>query len=183
MKTLTFALVLSVIVLPCTSSGGAAGPVDKGSISLGGAACFASAGGELHGDDRMTTIALNPSVLYFVVGGLAIGGEVRFTRMSSGDESDTSWGVGPKLAYFFFGGTDSPVHPFVAASYDYSRAVDWYTASEITCAAGAAFMVARNVALTGEAFYAIESSRADGADASLDGDVFGLRLGIATFIF
>lgn len=48
---------------------------------------------------------------------------------------------------------------------------------------GAAFMLARNVALIGEAFYLIENLTPEEAENSVSGNTFGVRFGVAAFIF
>jgi len=44
-------------------------------------------------------------------------------------------------------------------------------------------MIARNVALTGNAFYMLENLKPKDADQSASGNTFGVEFGVAAFVF
>ncbi len=165
--------------------------IDKGSFILGGSANFTSQGGDLYeaDDERLTSIGLNPLLLYFVLPGFGIGGDLLINRVSQGDFSQTSLAVGPTIAYFF-GNSESKVFPFVSASPLFSSTSVDVGDEDISGSgfgfsgeAGAAFMLARNVAITGGVFYLYEKIDIDEFDESLNGNTVGVALGITAFIY
>lgn len=162
--------------------------IDQGALVLDGTISYSSDGGELFENaegDRANTALLNPSVLYFVSPGLAIGGELYVENASQGDFSVTTIGVGPELTYFF-GGPESTVYPFLSAGLSYaSLSSDFFDASGIGFGfgAGAAFMLTTSVAITGGGAYQISNLSVDQTDATLSGNTFRLELGVAAFLF
>lgn len=166
--------------------------IDKGAVVLDGSISFTSSGGDLYENtagDRASSITAMPAVMYFVMPGLAVGGQLLLDYSKQGDVSATSLGVGPSVAYFF-GGPDASVFPFVQGTFDYVHTKidlgggDDFSASGwgVTGAVGAAFMLTKTVALIGDAFYRIESAKPQGGD-SVKGNVFGISLGVGAFIF
>ena len=161
---------------------------DRGSFILGGSASFTSQGGDLYENldgDRVTTLTVNPYLLYFISPGFGIGGEVILSRTTQGDDDATSVGVGPTLAYYF-GDAESTIRPFVQAGASYvSLSGDFLDASGwgIGGGGGLAFMLSETVALTLEGVYEIQNISVDEFDEDVDGDEFRLEAGIAAFLF
>jgi hypothetical protein len=177
-------LALAALVLLATAASAQGYPTDKGSILLDGAISFTSQGFE-DVDERATNINVNPSLGYFIMPGLAIGAEVLLDKTSFDELSSTSLGVGPFVAYFF-GGPASRTYPFISAGVNYvSNSTEGVDTSGLGAevAAGAAFMVARNAALTASAFAQFSSFSAVGSDESFGSNTFGVRGGVAVFIF
>ena len=162
--------------------------IDQGSLVLDGTISYSSDGGDLYENadgDRVSTALLNPSVLYFVVPGLAIGGELYVESASQGDFSLTTIGVGPEVTYFF-GGPESTVFPYVGVNLAYaSLSSDAFDASGIGFGfgAGAAFMLSNSVAITAGGSYEITNLSIDQVDDTQSGNTFRLELGIAAFLF
>lgn len=162
--------------------------IDKGAFVLDGTISFNSDGGELFENvdgDRANTVLLNPSVLYFVAPGLAIGGELYVENASQGDFSVTTIGVGPEVTYFF-GGPESTVYPFIAAGVSYaSLSSDFVDASGIGFGfgAGAAFMLTSSVAITAGGSYEISNLSVDQTNETQSGNTIRLELGVAAFLF
>lgn len=155
---------------------------------MDGTVSVTSQGGELYENtagDRVNTVLLNPSVLYFVAPGVALGGELYVENASQGDVSVTTIGVGPTIAYFF-GDSDSSVYPFVGANVVYSSlSTDGFDASGFGfgLAGGADFMLTESVAITAQLDYSIENLSVDQANEAFSGNTLRLMLGVAAFLF
>jgi len=175
--------------------------VDKGVIHFSGTVSFESRGGDLYevyDDDlrerRVSIYSINPSFLYFVMPNLSIGGEFLYDRLSTTDESLSIFGLGPRAAYYF-GEEDRGSYPYMGASFLFAKIGEdgtitvnrnFYpegTLIRITPFAGVVFMVSKNVGVSVEVYAKIDSFKAKGGDKSYKGDIFGLRFGIAGFIF
>ena len=199
MKKLWFIPMLLFLVLPEVAQAQSY-PVDRGSWIVGGSASFTSQGG---GDaDRTTSVMLNPSAQFFVLPGLAVGGTLSFFYTSDDLFTTTGLGIGSAVSYYF-GRGERTVYPFVSASLsinDLSFKADGdqvgsnidvsTTGTTFDISGGVALMVAKNVGLTGEIFYLQQNLREtdnQGIETlfgtNLDIDMFGLRFGIAAFVF
>jgi hypothetical protein len=182
MKNAMIAVLALFILLPACLFAQKGYAIDKGVMIVDGSAGFVSAGGDMWGDDRSTRLFLNPSLGFFVVPHLAIGATFDYMNWSDGDDSNSYFGFGPKVSYYF-GDSDSKVYPFVAGSFFYFSWSDLYTQNDLKFEGGAAFMIAKNVAITGNAFYRIESQKWETADESESGNTFGVEFGVGIFIF
>ncbi len=177
---------LAILVASGPVSAQAGFPIQKGSVSLDGTANVSSS--QFGDSDRTTTISAQPSALFFVADGLAVGATVSLARTSfGGDNTATSYGIGPTAAYFF-GGPESTVYPFVSVGASFSRASFSGDGDDLSIfggevAGGAVFMLSRTVGLTGEAYYQAQSVSSDGFDDSFDGNEFGLRAGFVAFLY
>ena len=199
MKKLWFIPMLLLLVLPEAAQ---AQPyaVDHGSWIVGGSASFTSQGG--NDGDRTTSVLLNPSAQFFVLPGLAVGGTLSLSYTSDDLFSTTGLGIGSAVSYYF-GRGERTVYPFVSASLsisDFSFKADGdqvgsnidvsTTGTTFDLSGGVTLMVAKNIGLTGEIFYLQQNLRSTGDEGSeiffgtdFDVDMFGLRLGIAAFVF
>ena len=187
MKKTMMAVLALFIMLPALVFAQKGYAIDKGVMIIDGSAGYFSAGGDLFesdGDGRITSLYINPHLDYFIVPHVAIGAAFNFGKWSHGDHSTTEYGVGPTAA-FFLGNPNSKIYPFIRGSFFYditSNDLD-YKRTIIRFSGGAAFMVAKNVAITGGAFYTIESNKEEGADESVSGNIFGITFGIAAFVY
>ena len=199
MKKLWFIPMLLLLVLP-EATQAQTYAVDQGSWIVGGNASLTSQGGD--DADRTTSVLLNPSAQFFVLPGLAVGGTLSLSYTSDDLFSITSLGIGSAVSYYF-GRGERTVYPFVSASVSISdvslksdgdagsSTIDLTTTgTTFDLSGGVALMVAKNVGLTGEIFYLQQNIRETGDEGSetlfgngLDIDMFGLRLGIAAFVF
>jgi hypothetical protein len=182
MKKIMIAVLALFIMLPALAFAQKDYAIDKGVILVDGMASYTSAGGDLRGEERATTVYLDPSIGYFIMPHLAIGVNFGFWKMSQGDYSDSIFEIGPSVAYFL-GDASSKVYPFVAGTFLYRSDDDEYTETDIKFEGGAAFMVAKNVAISGSAFYMMESRTPEDADDSVGGNTFGVEFGIGIFIY
>ena len=162
--------------------------IDQGAWVLDGTVSYNSDGGELYENadgDRANTVLVNPSLLYFVTPGLAIGGALFVENFSQGDFSLTTIGIGPAVNYFF-GEPESTVYPFLGASVAYaSLSSDFFDASGIALGfgGGAAFMLSGSVAITAGGSYEISNLSIDQLDETQSGNTFRLEVGVAAFLF
>lgn len=182
MKKILLTFIILLFFLSTQSFAQADYAVDKGSFIIGGSASFSSFGGDIRGDDRVSIISINPLLGYFVIPNLAIGGTFSYTSYSWDDESNSSFGLGPSVAYFI-GDQNSKTYPFIGGSFIYTSDDDDYTKTDFRFTGGAAFMIAKNVAVTGSVYYMMESLKYEGAEESISGNTFGIELGITAFVF
>ncbi len=179
---------------------------DQGSVRLGISLNYANYGGELYQpnltarieSDRITEFAIRPSLAYFFFEHLAIGADLTYTTITQNDKNNivtlfsrTGWSVGPSIAYFF-GERQSPIFPFISASYayqsiseqDFERGINTSaTGTRIRASGGMAIMFGKQASLNVEAFYQVDSRRVRGAGRSRSGNVFGLEVGASLYIF
>ena len=179
-------------IAPLVSSASAQSyAMDRGVWTVGGSASVThSAFGVNNGS---TAISLFPSVGYFVLPGFVVAATLQYVHSSGNgySSSSTGFGAGPRLAYYFGNGSAS-FHPYVAAAAligsDSQRLLGttgshgWWSWRG---AGGIAFLLARNVAVTGEAFYGQVHYDVSGAGESLSqtSASFGLSFGLSLFLY
>jgi hypothetical protein len=193
---LVFTVAMAVLV-PASARAQAA--LDRGSIQISGSASLSSSQTSINGDeqDRVTSIVLAPSALFFIAPGLAVGGELAFARNTAGDASSNMVAIGPAIAYYF-GSAERTVHPFVGGTVKYARSSfeaaggadsdrnNWtYEGS-----GGLLFLFTPGVGVSGRLYY--RSTRQTGESTiggttvdspEFEGDDFGLAFGITAFVF
>jgi len=191
------ALVILVAFLLLTGiTFGAEYPVDKGSTMISGGFGFANASGNLYEDSKgnsATTLQIDSRVLRFVIPNFGLGGAVKLSRASQGDNSNTMLAIGPELGYFV-GGPDSKTYPFFGMGFGYLRNSfergSWggekyeFTSSgtKFWFGAGVAFMVGSHLAIGCEGTYNLDNLKPeDGKSES--GSILILSVGLAGFIF
>lgn len=179
-------------IAPLVSSASAQSyAMDRGVWTVGGSASVThSAFGVNNGS---TAISLFPSVGYFVLPGFVVAATLQYVHSTGNGYSSasTGFGAGPRLAYYFGNGSAS-FHPYVAAAAlvgSESRGFMGSTSSNgwwsWRGAGGIAFLLARNVAVTGEAFYGqIHYDLPDAVPSSSQTtDSFGLSFGLSLFLY
>jgi hypothetical protein len=186
MKKIVLFLIAALLILslPLVAQDDAkpAYAIDKGSILAGGSAGFVSVGGDARADERISIFTFNPTVLYFPIPNVGVGGQIMFERRSTEEDSKTFYGAGPTMAYFFGGGR-SVVFPFLSMSFIYGKKTDEYSETVLRFTGGTTYMLARNVGMTGEIFYLIENFSLENSDESVSGNTFGVAFGLSAFIF
>lgn len=179
-------LSLALVLIPAALAA-QGGPIDPGSIVLGGSISFSNAGGDLYENadgDGVTTLTVNPRALFFVKRGLAVGGELVVSRTSQGDFEITTLGIGPAV-YYFFGASGARYYPFVGATLAYTEtSSDAFDASGLAFGgtAGIAYMLSESIAVTTALSYQVEELEIDGFDESEDGNRLSLDVGIEAFL-
>lgn len=181
----TMCMILSFLAVPVAAQ---EGPIDPGSVVLGGSVGFTSSGGELYENaqgDRLNTLRLNPTALFFVASGLALGGDLFVQRQTQGDFDSTTLAVGPAVAYLF-GDSESTVYPFISGTVGYaSVTTSGMDGSGLAFggSAGAAFMLTRSVAIRASGNYRLNNMSIDQLDESYSGDAVSLLIGVEAFVF
>lgn len=158
--------------------------VDRGSINIGGDATFSSFGSSADTDDSRTTqLLFNPAVEYFIIPGLAVGGEVVLARASRDGSSSSTVGVGPRLSYYF-GRGERTFYPYLSGtvsllrtSFDGNGDQESNSSVGYRGSGGILFMLSQGVGITGEVFY-------QGRDSDdFNTNAFGVSFGISAFVF
>jgi len=172
-------------------------PTNTGSVMLTGAFQFTNAGGDLYEDgdgDRATMISFNPVVNVFATPGFSLGGGLTFAYASQGDYSQTTWGIGPRMAYFIGGhkpraSAKGTVYPYLGTAFQYIHsAVDYgwgdFSASGTMIYFGFGFMnmITNTVGLFGEGGYQIDSQKPEDGDSE-SGTKINIVLGLASFLY
>jgi hypothetical protein len=190
MNSRVFLITLLVLLVGVgTASGqGRSEATNKGAMLVSGAVAFSSQGGDLYGeDDRLTTIAIAPSLFYFVVPGLGIGGDFTLSRLSRGDASATTWGFGPKIGYFFDSG--SSVIPFVEGggsylSIAYSEGEEDESEGGLRFKLGGGLLIRKDhMAVSIEAAYILDRFKFEGADDATTGNTILISVGFGGFLY
>ena len=166
--------------------------MDRGVWTVGGSASLTHYASGL--GNGTTSISLFPSVGYFFLPGFLVAATLQYAH-SSGSEfapTSTAFGAGPRLAYYFGSGS-ARIHPYLAAAAfigSERQRIQGSTSSvgvwSWRGAGGIALLLARNVAVTGEAFYG--QTRSDVPDAatgrisSRASASFGLSFGLSLFL-
>ena len=159
---------------------------DRGAKLVSGALSFSSQGGDLHegfDGDRLTTIAVVPSVFYFIAPGIGLGGDLSYTRLSQGDNSFTTWGAGPKVGYFIDSGGNTI--PFVAGGVNF-LSTDLFGDSETGFGfkVGGGILIRKgHLAVAIEAAYLYERFKPEGFSESITGNTIAIGVGFAGFFF
>ena len=192
MRTTMIVLGVLAIAPVVPSASAQSWAMDRGVWTVGGTASVAHAS-TLGFDNGRTAISLFPSVGYFVLPGFVVAATLQYVHSTGNGYSSasTGFGAGPRLAYYFGNGSAS-FHPYVAAAAligsDSQRLLGttgshgWWSWRG---AGGIAFLLARNVAVTGEAFYGQVHYDVSGAGESLSqtSASFGLSFGLSLFLY
>jgi len=162
--------------------------VDKGGFILSGTGSFTSQGGDLYEDfegNRLATFSLTSTVNYFVVRNVFIGAGLAYTRMSHGDASMSTIGIGPTVGYAF-GKAESKSYPYIDTSiHFYSIGADGETTSgtNILISAGMIFSIKEHLGLILEIGYNFQNLKHEDWAESESGNAFVISIGIAGLIF
>jgi len=192
-RFLTVSVLAALAATPALAT--AQDATSHGSIIIGGSAGFTSSKSETGNttSPSTTSIFIRPNVLYFVIDGLAVGGDLSYSHRSSNGQSSASYGVGPAARYFF-GSRERMWYPFVGASvgfgHDTSDNASDSDSSLWQVGGGMLFLLSRSVGLTTELFYSTLHRSRDlpvgpgpGTSVDVDDHTFGLAVGIAAFVF
>jgi hypothetical protein len=156
---------------------------DKGAFLISGAASFSSQGGDLFedaGENRLTTIAIVPSVFYFVIPGLGIGADGTYNRQSQGDAALYTLGIGPKIGYFLDSGSNAI--PYIAGGGGYATIGNGESYSGYYLKVGGGVMLRKDhLAIAFEAGYLYTSLDIEGD--SYSGNAFTIGVGFAGFLY
>jgi len=167
----------------CAQEYGPQYAVDKGSFMVAGSAGFASFGGDAYGGgDRVTVISFRPSLVYFAIPNVGVGGQIEFERTSFADEDRTFYGIGPVLSYFI-GNETSRILPHFAISFLWGKQTDSFSQTVVHLGAGGTYLLIPQVGISAEVFYQFENYSPENAGQSASGNSAGVTLGISAFVF
>ena len=157
------------------------GPVDQGSVIIGGSAAFTSSKYE-DASSRITYVRFSPSLLYFVANSIAIGATASIESTSAGNQDYSEFSIGPKFAYFAKTKSES-LFPFLGGSFTFTGGED-YSSTLIHVGGGLNTFLVSHVAVTGEMFF--ESQHIDPDNEWYDSysiSTFGVLFGLSVFIY
>ena len=183
----TFLIAGLILLVGFNLAHGQAGSeaTDKGSRLISGGFSFSSQGGDLYGgsDDRLTIVSIVPSLFYFVAPGIGLGADLAFTRMSSGDDSMTSWGVGPKIGFFKDSGGDAI--PYISGGVNYLSIGDGDDSENgLRFKFGGGVLIRKgHLAMAIEVGYIFDRYKFDGDDESTTGNTIVVGIGFGGFLY
>ncbi len=195
MRTLT---CVTAILLLAGAVMAAETPVDKGSMVVGGTAYFMTQSGDWYENadgEGVNTIALEPSIGYFVAPSIMVGGRILFESESQGDNKETIFGIGPEVGYYFnLDATRTEakgaIYPYVKAFFVYAQYKDEWTGGDETTditmfggQGGGVFMLSNAIGLNASVKFQSESYKEDDADESVSGTSLQVGAGITAFLW
>ncbi len=186
-------LLVSLLLVGFASMSYAAeNPVDQGSIMLSGSVYFSSLSGDLYevDGDALTTIGVDPTLGYFVVPSVMIGGVVDFANISQGDESMSVVGAGPMVGYFFDmtkAEVKGSIYPYIIGFFTYRSISDDALDEDVSVTsfggkAGIDYMLSDGIALNaGVKFTSVSSKYGD--EDSISGTEIWVGAGLSVFVY
>lgn len=142
--------------------------VNAGTWMIGGSAGFSSQ--KIKNADASTTyLNLNPTLGYFVADDWGVGLSINFNSTSYDGESDSSFGLGPFVRYYF---TD-PIYLKVGLDLD----LDKGGGTLFTAAVGYSWFISSDMAVEPNLFFSLNNGEGETSDFT----VFGLGIGIQAF--
>lgn len=199
-KTLIILLILLSTAGFSTSGVAEKFPTGKGSKLIKGGFTFSSAGGDMYkyGDSRVTTLDFYPSISVFIAPRLAVGSEFIISRTAVGDESVTTWGIGPQIMYFFGGNQPQKnihgsVYPYLHGAFYYERTTNqdeyygevWKTtisSKDFDLGFGICYMLSNALGLFGEASLRIRNITSE-EDFNMSSNNINLLAGLTVFLY
>ena len=174
----------------------AEGPIDKGSMMLGGNVYFQASSGDLYenvdGDSKTEFIAF-PHFGYFVTPSILVGAMIEFSSYSRGDAGSSKFAIGPMVSYYF--NLDASRTEAKGGIYPYVKGFMLFSSFKIKDADGSDktttfggigginYFLSNAVALDLGLMFQSDSYKPDGADESTTGTVITIGAGINAFIF
>jgi hypothetical protein len=178
---------------------GAQHPFERGSTIFTFTAGFLSASDELYESyegKAFAAILLMPSVTYFFVSRIGVGGDMLLFLTGQEDNKSTTLGAGPKMM-FTFGSEEAKCYPYLTMGFyfirhdmEYDNLFSLYDDIDITLTGwrgkigiGTNYMLTRHLGLTLEGSYNTDSLELeDGGDVKT-GEMFIVTLGFTGFFF
>lgn len=189
---LSLLVTFASIMLHATVTLAQESPIGKGSKMVDGAFLFSSMGGDLYEGpegDRWTVMQFTPSYSQFIASGFAVGVTLLTERTSRGDWTSMSWGIGPKLQYFFGGTSATAIHgstyPVIGTSFVYHYVDPGsgsdYSGTSLNFDAGLVYMLSNSVGISAKFQYAFETLTREDHE-SVSGNHFDIMGGFAIFL-
>jgi hypothetical protein len=139
-------------------------------------------------------IAIFPVFSYFIIPGLAAGGEFTYARISQSDWSYTTFGIGPQVRYYFVLNREqteakSSTYSYISFNFLYSTAKSKsdvsetkYTYTTFGFGLGAVYMISNAVGVFSNGGLDIDNMKPE-HENSISGNVFGFDIGFDYFIY
>jgi hypothetical protein len=193
-----FFLVVCVVLLHETVSG-AQHPFERGSTMFNFTAGFLSASDELYESYQgkaFSAILLMPSVTYFLVPRIGVGGDMLLFLTGQEDNKSTTLGVGPKML-FTFGSEEAKCYPYVTMGFyfirhdmEYDNLFFLYDDIDVTLMGwrgkigiGTNYMLTRHLGITLEGSYNVDSLELEDGGDIKNGEMFIVTLGLTGFFY
>ena len=172
-------------------------PIDEGSMMAAGGFSFSNWSGDLYEDadnNSQTVIDIFPILSYFILPGLAAGGEFAYSRISQSDWSYTAFGIGPQVRYYFVLNREQTeakgsTYPYFSVNFLFGTAKfksdsgeSKYTYKTFGFGLGAVYMISDAVGVFGQGGFDIDSRKPEDGD-SVSGNVLGFDVGFTYFIY
>jgi hypothetical protein len=152
---------------------------DKGAMIINGSASFSSMGGQLYEDSghkRTTNLSLIPSVDYFLLRNLFVGGTLEYTSRNQSGATSYTAGVGPDIGYVA-GKPESKVFPFITTGLLYLWGPGGYSTNEYFIGVGVIVPVQKHIGITFGATYHSEKIN------NTPGDIFAMTVGLNGLLY
>jgi len=161
--------------------------VDKGAFILSGTGGFMSQGGDLYevGEDRLSTFSLTSVANYFVIPNVFIGAGITYTRVSQGEDSMSTIGIGPTVGYAF-GKAEGKSYPYIAGGFHFHSIGandETISGTNILVSAGIILSIKKHIGLVLEIGYNFQNLKHEDWAESESGNAFVVSIGIAGLIF
>lgn len=159
---------------------------------VSGMAGFTRQSGDLHedkGGNALSKLMIVPSLCYFVVPNLAVGGDFSLNRTTQGDNNLTSLALGPKIVYFM-GEEDQKILPYLGAGVNYLRIKAEDTDEEVSATGymfklggGIISLISSHLGLVFEVGYLQQSLEPEDNGESESGNMLVFGAGLVGFWF
>jgi hypothetical protein len=193
-----FLLVVCVALLHAIASG-AQHPFEQGSKMFTFTAGFLNASGDLYesyDEKTFTAILLMPSVTYFFVPRIGVGGDMLLFLTGQGDNKSTTLGIGPKMM-FTFGSEEAKCYPYVTMGFyfirhdmEYDNFFLLYDDIDVTYTGwrgkigiGTSYMLTRHLGVTLEGSYNTDSLELKEGGDKKTGEMVIVTLGLIGVFF
>ena len=180
----TYRLLVIYIILYATCVFSQENLINKNDIMLTGSGSFSSLGGDYYvGSDnnRVTYFNISPSINYFVMDYVFVGGGLNYTRISNDDESITSLSVGPNIGLLL--SRLEHMYPYLSSGFRYnSNSVGGASGTMISFGGGLMAVSERKIGISVEVLYNIVQLKQDGDTGSKSGNIISFGCGIAGFL-
>lgn len=193
-----FLVVVCVALLHAVASG-AQHPFERGSTMLTFTAGFLSASDDLYEsyeEKAFTAILLMPSVTYYFVPRIGVGGDMLLFLTGQGDNKSTTLGVGPKMIFTFWS-EGAKCYPYVTMGFyfirhdmEYDNLFFLYDDIDVTLTGwrgkvgiGTNYMLTRHLGVTLEGSYNTDSLELEDGGDKKTGEMVIVTLGLTGFFF
>ena len=173
-------------------------PTDKGSKILIGSFDFCTRWGDLYEEgycNWSTLIEFTPSISYFIIPHVALGGRLKLERRSYEEFTLCDWSLGPQVMFFIGGNRDrttvkGATYQYISAAFLLNRIVYGFedhedesgTGAIVSLGGGICHMLTNTVGLVGEADYEMCNLKFEDEESEA-GSKFIIVAGFVIFLY